>query len=257
MADCLEAGDDSALIHYIHERAEQVLARGFQPEWLQQAVTLAEELITPLVKNVAEGNFVWRAMNRAQITAWQIVAGERRQIETTLRESEARYQTIFDSTPIMFWLKDTHNRTLRINRAAATLEGVNPADVEGKSAYDLYPHEQAEAFYQDDLAVINSGKPKLGIIEQHTSVGTGKLMWLETGKTPVHNDQGETIGILAFAVDITERKQAEEALHHSAERQQRAARYLRATVEATDELSAPARPGHGLPPHGGTGAREI
>ncbi len=236
MTSCLEAGDDSALIQYIGERAEQVLAHGFQPEWFQQAVTVAEGIVTPLIKTVDEGTFVWRAMNRAQTAAWQVVARERQHVEQTLRESEARYQTIFNSTPIMFWLKDTHNRTLRINRAAAALEGVNPADVEGKSAYDMYPHEQAEAFYQDDLAVINSGQPKLGIIEQHTAMGTGKLMWLETGKTPVHDEQGETIGVLAFAVDITERTQAEEALRHSAESQQRAARYLRATVEATDEI---------------------
>jgi PAS domain S-box-containing protein len=222
MADCLDSGDDTALIHYIHARAEQLLARGFEPEWLQQAIVLAEELTTPLIETVAEGNFVWHAINRAQAASWQIIANERRRIELTLRESEARYQTIFNSTPIMFWLKDAHNRTLRINQAAAALEGVKPADVEGKSAYDLYPYEQAEAFYQDDLAVINSGHPKLGIIEQHTSVGTGKLMWVETGKTPVVNDQGEIIGVLAFGIDITHRQQAEANLRESEERYRRA-----------------------------------
>ena len=236
IADCLEANDDSRLIQYIHERAEQVLTHGFQPEWFQQAVTIPQDIITPLVKTVAESNFVWRALGQAQTTAWEIVARERRRIELTLRESEARYQTIFDATPIMFWLKDTHNRTLRINRAAAELEGVKPADVEGKSAYDLYPHEQAEAFYQDDLEVIRSNQPKLGIVEQHTSVGTGKLMWLETGKTPVHNDQGETVGVLAFAVDVTERKQAEEVLRRGAEQQQQTSRQLRAALEAASEL---------------------
>ncbi len=92
MADCLEGGDDSALIQYIHERAEQVLARGFQPEWFQQAVTLAEEIITPLIKKVDEGNFVWRAMNHAQTTAWQIVARERTQVEEALRHSTEQQQ---------------------------------------------------------------------------------------------------------------------------------------------------------------------
>jgi PAS domain-containing protein len=62
-------------------------------------------------------------------------------------------------------------------------------------------------------------------------------MWVETGKTPVHNDQGETVGVLAFGVDITERKQAEEALHQSVAQQEQAARYLRATIEATNELT--------------------
>ena len=218
MADCLEKNDDQAFIGYIHEHAEQVLTRGFEPEWFQRSAAIAQNILTPLVQTLEESNFVWQAMSRAQAAAWDIVARKRQQIEATLRESETRYQTIFDSTPIMFWLKDTQNRTLRINKAAAALEGVNPADVEGKSAYDLYPREQAEAFYQDDLEVIRSGKPKIGIVEQHTSVGTGDMMWVETGKTPVRNEQGEIIGVLAFAVNITDRKRAESRLQESEER---------------------------------------
>ena len=222
MADCLEKNDDSPLIQYIHERAEQVLTHGFQPEWFQQAVTIPQDIIAPLAETVAESDFVWRSLGHAQTTAWEIVANERRRVEQSLRESEALYQTIFDATPVMFWLKDTQNRTLRINKAAASLEGVKPADVEGKSAYELYPREQAEAFFQDDLEVIRSNQPKLGIVEQHTSVGSGKLMWVETGKTPVHNEQGDAIGVLAFGVDVTVRKQAEEDLRASEEQYRRA-----------------------------------
>jgi PAS domain S-box-containing protein len=236
MADCLEANDDNRLIQYVRERAEQVLLHGFEPEWFQQAIALPQEIIAPLVETVEESNFVWRSQAHAQTAAWEIVARERRRVELTLRESDARYQTIFDATPIMFWLKDTHNRTLRINKAAAELEGVTPADVEGRSAYDLYPHEQAEAFFQDDLEVIRTNRPKLGIVEQHTSVGTGRLMWLETGKTPVRDDQGEVVGVLAFAIDVTERQQAEDNLRRSAEQQQRATRRLRAVLDAASEL---------------------
>ena len=133
--------------------------------------------------------------------------------EEALRSSEEVYQTIFNSTPIMFWLKDAQNRTLRINQAAADFEGVQPEDVNGKSCYDLYPREQADAFYEDDLAVIRSGRPRLGIVEQHTAVGSGDLMWVETGKVPVRDEEGNISGVLAFAIDITERKKSEEELH--------------------------------------------
>jgi len=80
IAACLEANDDSQLVQYIRERAEQVLAHGFQPEWFQQAVTIPQDIIAPLVETVAESNFVWRALGHAQTTAWEIVAQERRHV---------------------------------------------------------------------------------------------------------------------------------------------------------------------------------
>src|SRR5690242_4947836 len=88
--------------------------------------------------------------------------------ELKLRLQE--YQTIFDSMPIMFWYKDTENRHIRVNRAAAQLEGTTVDAIEGKLASDIYPKEQAEAYHKDDLEVINSGKPKLNIIEKHVSL---------------------------------------------------------------------------------------
>lgn len=143
-------------------------------------------------------------------------------LEQDLRAQIEQYRTLFDSIPVMLWYKDTHNRNIRINRAAAQLEGTDVSAVEGKSSYDLYPREQAEAFYQDDMEVINSGKPKLNILEQHTAVGTGEVMWLQVGKVPFRNAADEITGVIAFAVDVTERKRIEETLrtlHNDVEKQ--------------------------------------
>jgi PAS domain S-box-containing protein len=125
------------------------------------------------------------------------------------------YQTIFDSMPIMFWYKDTENRHVRVNRAAVALEGTSVEAVEGKSAYDLYPKEQAEAFHKDDLQVIQSGTPKLNIMEQHTVPATGETLWLQTGKVPYRDKDGKVVGVIAFAVDITEQKRVENTLRET------------------------------------------
>lgn len=119
-------------------------------------------------------------------------------------------QLIFDASPIMFWYKDRSNRTLRVNQAAAALEGLPVAAIEGRSCYEMYPQEQAEAFYKDDLEVINSGQPKLGIIEQHRSPKGGHDLWMQTGKVPLHDKKDQIIGVVAFAVDISEQKRAEQ-----------------------------------------------
>ena len=170
-----------------------------------------------LVLYLAEGHH----QNDAEIEFLKIIANtlasmiDRKYVDREIQESQALYQTIFNSSPVMFWVKDTNNTTLQINQAAADLEGIDPESVAGKSAYDMYPREQAEAFFQDDLAVINSGKPKLGIVEQHTAVGTGDDRWLETGKVPIRNTKDEIVGVMAFAIDITKSKQAEEAIRES------------------------------------------
>ncbi len=123
-----------------------------------------------------------------------------------------QYEIIFSSMPIMLWYKDDKNNNLRVNEAAAALEGLHPVDLEQKSSWDLYPKAQADAFYADDLEVIRSGKPKLNIIESHTSPATGEVMWLQTGKVPYRNKNHQITGVIAFAVDITEQKKAELAL---------------------------------------------
>ncbi|MEP6572888.1 MAG: PAS domain S-box protein [Gemmatimonadota bacterium] len=114
---------------------------------------------------------------------------------------------LFDSVPARIWFKDAHNRILRVNLTAAAASGHTVAELEGASTYDIYPHE-ADRFYQDDLAVIRSGEPRRGIIEQITL--NGESRWLETDKIPVRAADGQVTGILVFSVDITERHVAEE-----------------------------------------------
>jgi len=133
----------------------------------------------------------------------------------TLRRRLEEYEAVFDAMPVMIWHKDTNNRTLRVNKGAAEFDGVKPSDVAGRSAWDMYPKERADQYYQDDLEVIRTGRPKLGIIERHVGPGTGVESWVETGKVPVRDRHGDVIGVIAFAIDITERKRAEERLQHA------------------------------------------
>ncbi len=130
----------------------------------------------------------------------------------------ADLRAVFDASPIMFWFKDTHNNHLRVNAAAAALEGATPSALEGRSGWELYPKEQADAFYRDDLEVISTGQPKLGIVEPHTAVGTGELRWLSVGKVPIHGADGAITGVLAFAIDVSEQRRLAERLQRLYER---------------------------------------
>jgi PAS domain S-box-containing protein len=108
----------------------------------------------------------------------------------------------------MIWHKDTENRIIRLNRAAANLMGLPVTAIEGKSVFDLDP-EYADHYYEDDKEVIRTGEPKTGIIEPIITV-TGDTRWLRTDKVPYRNRDGTIVGVIVFSVDITEFKRDEE-----------------------------------------------
>lgn len=135
---------------------------------------------------------------------------ERITAEHALRTQQEEQQIIFDSVPAMIWFKDRHNRILRVNDRVAELIGLPKDQIEGRSTYDLYP-SMAAKYHIDDLEVIESGKPKFGIIEEMETAELG-TRWVCTDKIPYRNEQGEVIGVVVFAVDVTDRKTAEIAL---------------------------------------------
>jgi PAS domain S-box-containing protein len=141
---------------------------------------------------------------------------ERRKAETALRRQQEELQVLFDLNPAMVWFKDTHNNHLRVNKRAADAIGLPVSEIEGRPAADIYPAD-AERFYADDLEVIRSRRPKLGIIERIRN-RNGRDQWVQTDKVPYFDADGNVAGIVVSAQDITGRREAERALRESEER---------------------------------------
>jgi PAS domain S-box-containing protein len=130
--------------------------------------------------------------------------------QEALRKQREDLQVILDSVPAAIWYKDTKNRILRVNRVAAESMGMTPEQLEGRDIRELFP-EDADHYYEDDLEVIRSGKPKWGIVAQMQVPG-GDRRWVQTDKVPYRDEMGSIAGVIAFVVDITERKEAEELI---------------------------------------------
>lgn len=150
----------------------------------------------------------------AQVMRLEHQLEEEKQRQIVLRMQLQDYRFLFDATPVMFWYKDTRNNVVRVNKAAADFEQTPIAELEGKSCFDLYPIDQAEAYFLDDQEVITSGRPKLNIVERHSCPSSGQMMWVQTGKVPYRDMEGRIIGVVAFAVDVTEQKLMEEILRN-------------------------------------------
>lgn len=127
-----------------------------------------------------------------------------------------RYQrAVLDNFPFLVWLKDKESRYLAVNQPFAKACGLaSPEEVVGKTDLDVWPRDLAEGYRADDLEVLTSGSGKM--VVEPLSATTGKT-WIETYKSPVMLD-GEVIGTVGYAQDVSERKKVETLLAESEER---------------------------------------
>src|SRR5437867_8278239 len=177
------------------------------------------------------------AFNRSMgvVVLWitTVLLRQHKQTEETVRRKEHEKQIILDSVPAMIWYRDKDNRILRVNKSAAESIGRSIEEVEGKRIEELYPAEAAQ-YHADDLEVIDTGKPKFGIVEPY-HVASGEERWVQTDKIPYRDQSGAILGVIVCAVDITDCVRAEEALHKAQEelelRVQERTSELRRTIE--------------------------
>ncbi|MGO8677866.1 MAG: PAS domain S-box protein [Limisphaerales bacterium] len=138
----------------------------------------------------------------------------RRQAEKALRESERLLRTVIDLVPHFIFAKDRQSRHLLVNRACAAANGLTPERMTGLCDLDFVPDRaEAEEFMRADREVIDSGQPKF-LAEERLTDAAGQTRILQTIKIPFVA-LGGVPALLGCAVDITERKQVEEALRES------------------------------------------
>ncbi len=140
------------------------------------------------------------------------VAAEVQRAELRLKRSTEEFRIVFNSVPSLIWIKDKENRILRVNQAVADSIGRRVDEIEGRPTVEIYPDE-AEKYHNDDLEVIRSERPKLGITEPVQSLNEKR--WVRTDKVPFRDANGNIAGVIVLSQDITERKLLEERLQHA------------------------------------------
>ncbi|MBU0986645.1 MAG: PAS domain S-box protein [Proteobacteria bacterium] len=152
--------------------------------------------------NIIHSRSIWRDIT------------ERKRIEEALRESEETLKSIFRAAPIGIGLVSA--RVIKqANDRLCEMVGCSRDELLGQSARMLYPTDKEfEYVGQEKYAQIT--KFGTGTVETCWKRKDGKLIDVLLSSTPIDpNDL--SIGVTFTALDITERKQAEEALRESEE----------------------------------------
>jgi PAS domain S-box-containing protein len=146
-----------------------------------------------------------------------------------LQESEARFRTVFELSPIVAFITD-RNGVFTLSEGKGLKElGLAPGEVVGKSVFEIYAHnpEIVNSFNR-----VLAGEEVLEIVEEAG-------IHYETRLTPLRGDGGGVISVIGVSVDVTERKRAEEALRRlNMELDQRVLERTAQLAAANKELEA-------------------
>ena len=155
------------------------------------------------------GEFLGRARFFSDIT-------ERKRAERALRESEEQFRIMADCCPMGIWVTDGQGNAMFANLAYRRFCGITSMAVDPHAGLSIIHDEDAPAFIEAFNRSLREHTPFEA--EQRSRRADGEWRWLESYAEPRFSTSGEFMGLVGTSKDITDRKQAEQALQSSEER---------------------------------------
>lgn len=134
---------------------------------------------------------------------------DRPQNQRTTQDRESLFRAIIEQTAVAVFVKDLEGRYVFVNPAIAVMFEQPAEAMLGKNDAALFPPAVAQRLRGADREVLESGET--GSFEEAVIIEGVHRTFL-SAKTPWRDAQGNILGIIGIAHDVTERKQSAEAL---------------------------------------------
>ncbi|MEA1984440.1 MAG: ATP-binding protein [Euryarchaeota archaeon] len=153
----------------------------------------------------------WRENYVYKLPSGEIVAiyddvTERKQAEDIILQAKNEWERTFDSVPDLIAIIDKNHRIVRVNQAMANSMGITKMEAAGVSCYEYVHGTQRPPEFCPHTKLLVDGQEHTVEIYEERLDG----FFLVT-TSPLRNANGQLIGSIHVARDITERKHAEEA----------------------------------------------
>ncbi|MGC4001078.1 MAG: PAS domain-containing protein [Anaeromyxobacter sp.] len=179
---------------------------------LVETGTREQQALWSLVKGIG---FVLTTAGLLALGIRRVLVRERRSVRALL-ERDQLLRAIAEAVPDPVFLRDRQGRFVFANQATLTLLGRPADEVIGRSVEEVHRDPAlAPAILANDARILSSGRAET--VEEWIGTPSGRRLVLSS-KSPYRDPDGEIVGLLCNARDITDRKAAEERLRASEER---------------------------------------
>lgn len=126
-----------------------------------------------------------------------------------LQQTAARMNSLLDNTPAIISIFDKNEKYIEVSNTFAEQWGLTRDEIKGKTFSDLLPGETVNEFMKTIEKIQDDNKP---LLKTDTIYINGEKKVYESRLFPIFNENENTSLFCSIAIDITERKQAEDRL---------------------------------------------
>ncbi len=129
---------------------------------------------------------------------------------TQLAREQGLLVSLLNSIPDLIFYKDVNGVYLGCNAAFVEFVGRPAEEIVGKSDFDLFPHEVAAFFREQDAEMMTRGQARHN--DEWVDYPDGRRVLLDTLKVPFYDADKNLLGLIGISRNITAAHQAQEEI---------------------------------------------
>ena len=140
----------------------------------------------------------------------------RKRTEKALQDSEQRFRQLVSMSSDWYWEQDASFRFVNITGGSSQRAGVPVDQFLGKTRWETVPGMEHTDWGRAHMATVMAHEP-FEELEYAAVDADGLARWFCINGEPIFDEGGDFTGYRGTGTDITERKQAEQRIHHVAQ----------------------------------------